>query len=338
MSESTKKETNNEEIRYYSIIKERYSMDEMQQNQTRRKRKKRLRVSRVVFVLLAFILLISGVYSWIQYSIGYKLANVEQHPPIEFTGDKLQAGERENILVLGVDSRGEDQSRTDTMMLVSWDKEKNDVKIISFMRDIYADIPGYKSYKLNTAYYLGGVQLLTKTLQNMFDIPIHHYALIDFSSFESLVDIIASSGVAINVEKDMSEKIGVILTKGQHNLSGKELLGYARFRSDAEGDFGRVSRQQIVLEALKNEMTSIENIGNVPKFVGAAEGYIETDFSREDKVKHVMEAVTGGKGQIEKLTIPVEGSYSFKNYAHAGSVIDINIDQNKTAIMEFLKK
>ena len=46
------------------------------------------------------------------------------------------------------------------MMLVSWDKENNDVKVISFMRDIYADIPGYKSYKLNTAYYLDGVQLL----------------------------------------------------------------------------------------------------------------------------------------------------------------------------------
>ena len=64
----------------------------------------------------------------------------------------------------------------------------------------------------------------------------------------------------VNVEKDMSEKIGVTLTKGQQNLTGKELLGYARFSSDAEGDFGRVNRQQIVMEALKDEILSIGNI------------------------------------------------------------------------------
>ena len=78
------------------------------------------------------------------------------------------------------------------MMLVSWNKENNDVKVISFMRDIYADIPGYKSYKLNTAYYLDGVQLVKDTISGMFGVPIHHYALIDFNSFESLVDISCS--------------------------------------------------------------------------------------------------------------------------------------------------
>ena len=50
------------------------------------------------------------------------------------------------------------------MMLLSWNQETNDMKLVSFMRDIYAEIPGYQSYKLNTAYYLGGVQLLKDTL------------------------------------------------------------------------------------------------------------------------------------------------------------------------------
>ncbi|TQR20658.1 LCP family protein [Psychrobacillus vulpis] len=313
-------------------------MDEIQQEPTRRKRKRKLRVGRVFVFLLILVVLIGGIYSVIQYSIGYKLASGEPQKKHEFTGDKLSSDERENILVLGVDSRGEDKARTDTMMIVSWDKKNNDVKIVSLMRDIYADIPGYKSYKLNTAYYLDGVQLVTDTIQKMFDIPIHHYALIDFSSFESLVDIIAPDGVPINVEKDMSEKIGVSLKKGQHDLTGKELLGYARFRSDAEGDFGRVSRQQIVLEALKNEVLSIDNLSNIPKFVGAAEGYIETDYSKTDKAKRILDAITSGKVEIEKLTIPVEGTYSFKNYSHAGSVIEINVEKNKSAITDFLEK
>ena len=61
----------------------------------------------------------------------------------------------ENYLLLGVDDDGSGRSRTDTMMVLSWDKGAGKMRVISFMRDIYAEIPGYKSYKLNTAYYLG---------------------------------------------------------------------------------------------------------------------------------------------------------------------------------------
>lgn len=313
-------------------------MEEERQTRTRLKRKKRLRIGRVFTLSLILVLLVGGIYTVSQYSSGYKLANKEVDLTIDFEGDKLQSGERENILVLGVDSRGQKQARSDTMMLVSWDKKDNDVKIISFMRDIYADIPGYQSYKLNTAYYLDGVQLLKKTIQQMFDLPIHHYALIDFSSFESLVDILSPNGVPINVEKDMSEKIGVTLVQGQQNLTGKELLGYARYRADAEGDFGRVKRQQIVMEALKNEILSIGNISNTPKFLGAAEGYIETDYSRTDKAKRIVDALISGKLEMEKLTIPVEGTYSFASYRHAGSVIEMNTEKNKQAINDFLEK
>jgi len=313
-------------------------MEEELQQSRRRRRKRRPRVGRMLFVILLFLGIGVGTYVFLQYSAGYKLADSVEQEPMKFEGDVLKKGERENILVLGVDSRGEDQARTDTMMLFSWDKQKNDVKVISFMRDIYADIPGYQSYKLNTAFYLDGVQLLKDTIQNMFDLPIHHYALIDFSSFESLVDIISPNGVPVNVEKDMSEKIGVTLTKGQQNLNGQELLGYARFRSDAEGDFGRVSRQQLVMEVLKDEMLSMENIPNLPKFIGATEGYVQTDYSRSDKTKRVLDAVVSGKLEMEKMTIPVEGTYSFKNYSHAGSVILLDKEMNKKEITDFLEK
>ncbi len=313
-------------------------MGESEQRQTRHIRKRKLRVGRVFSLILVLLFLVGGVYTVIQYMNGYNSAKGEIVTSSKFTGDTWNDGDRENTLVLGIDSRGEEQSRTDTMMLVSWNKENNDVKVISFMRDIYADIPGYKSYKLNTAYYLDGVQLVKDTISGMFDVPIHHYALIDFNSFETLVDIVAPNGVPINVEKDMSEKIGVTLTKGQQNLTGKELLGYARFRSDEEGDFGRVNRQQIVMEALQNEILSIGNLANIPEFIGATEGYIETDLTKKDKIDRVIDAVTSGKLSMDKLTVPTEGTYYYKDYSHAGSVIEINSEENRAAIQEFLGK
>ena len=127
-------------------------------------------------------------------------------------------------------------ARTDSIMIAQYDFLNKKVKIISVMRDIYAEIPGYRNYKINTAYTLGGPELLRKTIEKNLGIPIEHYAIIDFKGFEAMVDEISPSGVPVNVEKDMSENIGVSLKKGQHNLNGKELLGYARFRHDEEGD------------------------------------------------------------------------------------------------------
>ena len=222
--------------------------------------------------------------------------------------------------------------------MVTHDRENNEVKITSFMRDIYADIPGYQSYKLNTAYYLGRVDLLASTLREMFGVEIHNYALVDFQSFETLVDIAAPGGVEIDVEKEMSEKIGVTLSPGVQNLNGQELLGYARFRSDNEGDFGRVRRQQQVIAALKDELISVSSIPKLPKLAGAAQGYVQTDMPLVDQLKLATQLGTGGSSEIERLTIPVEGGYSYANYPQAGSVLEIDIEQNRRALEEFLSQ
>ena len=223
------------------------------------------------------------IYSFIQYQNGKNLASEDKIPDEAFTPDD-DSEIIENILIIGVDSRGEEKSRSDTMMLLSWNQDTNNMKLVSFMRDIYADIPGYQSYKLNTAYYLGGLPLLQSTLNNMFNVTVDHYAILDFKSFESLIDILAPNGIKMDVEKDMSGDIKVDIKKGLQYLNGKELLGYARFRSDAEGDFGRVARQQKVIEALKDELLSPSNVKNLPKLVGAAKGYITTDISNKDQL------------------------------------------------------
>lgn len=302
------------------------------------RKKRKFRFGRFFLSVFTLILVGTLLYTIVQYKAGQKLAANQSQTTIEFDGDSLDVKNPtiENILVLGSDTRGEEKSRTDTMMIVSWNKETDEVKVISFMRDIYADIPGYKSTKLNTAYFLGGVQLVKDTITSMFGIPIHHYALIDFESFETLVDIVAPNGVEIDVEKDMSEKIGVSLKKGIHNLNGKELLGYARFRADKEGDFGRVARQQKVMEALKEEVFKPVNVIHYPKFAGALQGYVQTDYSNAEEMRSVLSLASSGGVEIEKLTIPVEHSYQFSSYNGVGSVIEIDVDHNKKALSEFI--
>ena len=309
----------------------------MEENQReKRYKKKQFRKRRLILLLLFIVVVGFGAFAVMEYRSGMQLASETKIREEDFIPDE-NANKIENFLILGVDSRGEEKSRTDTMMLLSWNRDTNSMKLVSFMRDIYADIPNYTSYKLNTAYYLGGVQLLKDTLNNMFDVPVHHYAVIDFKSFESLIDILAPNGIEIDVEKDMSENIYVELKQGVHQLNGQELLGYARFRADAEGDFGRVARQQKVIEALKDELLAPSNVKNLPKFVGAAQGYITSDMTSAQELKMVLGVVAGGSVEIEKMTIPVENTYSFKAYLQAGSVIEIDIEQNKKALHEFLQ-
>lgn len=313
---------------------------DIEHNETRiGRKKKKFRYGRFFFMILLFLLISTLIFSVFQFRAGAKLAEGKDIAEGEdFTGDPKDPKYMhiENILLIGVDDDGSGKSRSDTMIVASWNKDEDSVKLISFMRDIYADIPRYESYKLNTAYYLEGVQLLKDTLTGMFGIPIHHYALIDFDNFETLIDIAAPDGVEIDVEKEMSEKIDVTLKPGTQQLSGKELLGYARFRADNEGDFGRVERQQKVIEALKEELLSPSSLPRIPKLAGAVNGYIETDLSTGEEIRRVVEVVVSGGITIDKMTIPVEGSYSFASYEHAGSVIELDLEQNKQAISKFI--
>ncbi len=304
----------------------------------RRRRRRKLRVGRLFFTILFTAFILVGLYSYFQYKEGKSLAKGNGIDPGPFQGDVIDPKNPsvENYLLLGIDDDGSSKSRTDTMMVLSWNKKEGTIRLVSFMRDIYAEIPGYKSYKLNTAYYLNGVQTVKDTITGMFGIPIHHYAIVDFENFESIIDIAFPDGVKIDVKREMSEKIGVTLLPGEQRLNGKELLGYARFRADEQGDFGRVVRQQEVMSAVKEEAMRPGMLLHVPQLSGALSGFIKTDLTSKDEISKALTLLMNGKADLQTMTIPVEGTYRFNSYSHAGSVIELDIEKNKEALAAFL--
>lgn len=315
----------------------------MNRQNFKKKKKKKLKLKNVTFVILVLLLGLSG-YIYYQYSQGLQQASGKstvsssETTKTEFNGAETELTDKINILLLGVDSRGEEQSRTDTIMIAQYDPENQKAKLVSLMRDIYVEIPDKQSYKINTAYFLGGPELLRKTIKQNFDIDIHYYAVIDFKGFESVVDTLAPNGIEMDVEKRMSENIGVVLQPGFQNLNGKQLLGYARFRHDANGDFGRVERQQKVINALKDEAISINGVAKLPKLVGTIQPYIDTNLEGLDLLAVVKDFFLNPPADIETLTIPVDQSYTMESYEHAGSVLEIDFEENKQAIDQFLNE
>lgn len=251
-----------------------------------------------------------------------------------FNGVKSANGAN-NILILGSDTRGEDSGRADTIMVLQLDGPSKKPKLISFMRDTFVDIPGYDENKINAAYALGGADLVRQTLAENFNIQCRYYAKVDFQSFEKIIDSMFPNGVKIDAEKDLNLD-GVDIFKGSQKMDGHTLLQYSRFRKDEEGDFGRVRRQQQVMTAVMGQLKNPLALIRTPESLGRLVGYMSTDVPTTFMLKNGPSLLLKGGSGIERLTIPVEGSWSNVDIGYAGSVLQIDLDTNKTAVQSFL--
>lgn len=199
-----------------------------------------------------------------------------------------------NILLLGSDRQsGEKVARTDVMMIAVIYPDVPSVSLISIPRDYYAWIPNWGLDKINTAYlrgskngYPGGAPSLAKaTIEYNFGIPIHYYALVDFSSYRSIVD--AVGGVDIVVEcplhdtyPDTEVESGVTdidLDPGLHHLNGKFALWYVRSRWNTS-DFDRHRRQQQVLRAIFHQALSQNMLPQINDLWNVYQDDVESDM------------------------------------------------------------
>ncbi|KAF0826130.1 LCP family protein [Cytobacillus firmus] len=250
--------------------------------------------------------------------------------------------ETKNFLLIGVDSRGEEDSRSDAIVLASYEPSGESIKLVSLMRDSYVKIPDYQYMysKLNHAYYIGGKDLLKDTIEQNFGVQIDHTAIIDFKGFTAMLDAIAPDGIEAEVSSAMIDDMGLELEPGKQKLKGSDILSYVRFRHDGQSDFGRVDRQQEILIGLKdevmNQFSSPAGLARFPEVISQAMKYVETDLKIEEAlslgVKFLMNPVT----DIETLRVPVEDSYENKTYEHAGSVLQLDFEENSEALKQFL--
>ncbi|MFE8702070.1 LCP family protein [Cytobacillus sp. FJAT-54145] len=246
-----------------------------------------------------------------------------------------------NFLLIGVDSRGEKNSRSDVIMVARYEPTDKTVKLVSLMRDSYVKIPEHPlNYgKLNHAYYYGGKTLLKETVEDNFGIPIDHVAIIDFEGFVSVINTLAPNGLEVEVSEEMIRDLKLAGEPGKRVLKGEELLGYVRFRHDAESDFGRVNRQQQVLISLKDEavkqLGSLEGITQLPDLLSEMFKHVETDIKLQDYFSLGATFVLNPVTNVETLRVPVSNSFENKSYDHVGAVLQLDLEENIEAIHQF---
>lgn len=211
-------------------------------------------------------------------------------------GFRYQITRPVNVLVMGVDapldlpeSAPVDDvfaGRSDTMLLVHLDPAAQSVSVLSIPRDTQVEIPGLGIEKINYANVAGGekmaAQVVSRTLNG---VTIDRYARVSTGAFRELVDLMG--GVEVYVPErmeyeDKTQKLKIDLQPGQQNLNGEQAEQFARFRNDANGDIGRVQRQQQVIRALREKLSSPTTIARIPQAIELFQKYIDTNLTIEE--------------------------------------------------------
>ena len=117
------------------------------------------------------------------------------------TVDVLE-GDMINIMLIGQDRRpGEERARSDSMILVTLNKEKGTIQLTSFMRDLYVQIPGYMDNRLNAAYRYGGTDLMNETFKVNFGLEIDGNVMVDFDEFTEIIKIMGGVTLDISAQR-----------------------------------------------------------------------------------------------------------------------------------------
>jgi len=239
---------------------------------------------------------------------------VEARPPGAPTDDGT------TFLLVGSDARGElggldggawevGSQRSDVMLLARL-TSGGDLVLVSLPRDLWVDVPGHGSDKLNAAFSYGGPALLVDTVEQLTGLHVDHYAAVGFDGLKALTD--AVGGVTVESPR-ASEYQGHEFVVGENELDGEGALAFVRQRKNLpRGDLDRVENQQRYLLALLDELGSPTTLQDPRRLAGLAavardEVVLDAAASGSDLLA-LGQALGGPDGEVVTGTVPVVGT------------------------------
>ncbi|MDC6158990.1 LytR family transcriptional regulator [Bacillus albus] len=261
--------------------------------------------------IIGVLIVGGGVYAYTVYS---NVANTLDavHKPLdreksEKRDQKVDISDKKpiSILMMGVDQRGEDQGRSDSLMLFTLNPTKKSMKIISIPRDSYTEIVGKGTKdKINHAYAFGGIDMAVKTVENFLNVPVDHYIEVNMDGFKDIVD--AVGGVDVNNDLDFTYE-GIHFEKGNIHLDGTKALHYSRMRKlDPRGDFGRQMRQRQVIQGVIKKGASVSSLASYGDVLKAIEKNVKTSLT-QDQMFDIQKNYKDCLQNSEEIQIPGDG-------------------------------
>lgn len=315
-------------------------MEDIKSGRQKRRRKKHV-LLKIFLALIALILAAAlAVGSYVYRLMGSFDYNEAGHKNNVYVDESKLFGSKDvtNILFMGVDRRNADEnSRSDTMMLLSIDRANKKLKLTSFLRDSWVYIPDNGYAKLNASCAWGGAQLVMDTLEYNFNVKIDHYMLVDFEMFQNIVNKLGGITVAVT-EKEaryMRDDVHLNIQAGENvRLDGNEALWYCRIRY-LDSDFMRTQRQRKVLSAVIDKAKSTP-IPTLIELVREILPDVETDIRQSELMKLAAgTALSYMRYDVEQMRIPADGTWKSKTIK-GQSALSLDIEENQQQLYDFL--
>lgn len=307
---------------------------------------RRNRTRKILGLLLgAAILLNVGIYGSIAWKYYQDVVSIVPEDKVDPTVKNVQIAQEDpkdedvfNVLLVGTDSRdpNSDMGRSDSMMLVSFNKSKNKSTVVSFLRDSLVDIDGYGKSRLGHTYAYGGIGLTINTINKTYDLDIQNYITIDFENLVSIIDEIGGVKVFITEEEaEFYRQNGMPdIQSGDMTLTGSQALAHARNRT-LGSDFERTRRQRSVMYGIYRQIMAEKDASAILPLINYCMNHVKTNMSVTeiyDLAKQVLEI---DNLRMQQASMPTEGAYQPVTY-EGMDVLEIDIEANKKYLNELL--
>ncbi|PTG48201.1 LytR family transcriptional regulator [Staphylococcus cohnii] len=187
-----------------------------------------------------------------------------------------------SILFLGIDDnsgrekngQSAEQSRTDAMILSTFNADKEQIRMLSIPRDTISYIPEVGYYdKITHAHAYNGPTASMDSVEATLNVPVDYYVRINMEAFVDAVDELGGIeyDVPYNISEPNTNDTGKIkVKKGHQKLNGDEALAVARTRHQ-DSDLKRGQRQMDLIKKLfikAQKADSFSKLDDVIEIVG----------------------------------------------------------------------
>ena len=295
----------------------------------------RFRTGLIVFLAVC-VLLVGSSYFYFRHQLSrLTRLNIPGLAGDDATGTVM------NVLLVGSDSRentsgyiadatgkgdeGTTGQRSDTIMILHIDPSQQKAAIMSIPRDLYVPIPGNGKDKVNSAFSIGGPQLLIRTIKEALGIEINHYVEVDFTGFERIVDTIG--GVKVYTDYPARDEMtGLDLPlAGCNEVDGYQALAYVRSRYyetyergrwvvGGNSDIDRIARQQDFIRRIMKKAVS-SGLGNPLTLnrlisIGVSNVRVDQAMSTKDITNLARRFRSIDPDTVDMLTLPTSDGFA----------------------------
>jgi polyisoprenyl-teichoic acid--peptidoglycan teichoic acid transferase len=259
----------------------------------------------VALVIIAFLLLSGGAEEPSGSPVPSASASAAPSATAELNAELLDR--RWTVLYAGTDLSAAREAEgfvpsTDALMVVSVSADQSEVAMISLPRDtVDVPLPDGETYtrKINALYADRGLDALVGAMEELYQLPIDGYVVLDMDDYTELVD--AVGGVDVNPPEPIVDPIvDLALEAGPQEIQAGTARSYVRTRVDQ--DYGRMARQQEVMISLIERLTDPERDIDVRSLLDGFDS-LETDLPLDELPTLIEVARRATDAEVSRLLV-----------------------------------